>query len=64
MPRPRILNHRRTNHDANGLFPRICPRCGRNFRTDEERAVYCSERCQKSAQNARNHQRRKEREQA
>lgn len=36
-----------------GDWQKVCPNCDRPFRTDNHRTVYCSEACQKSAQNQR-----------
>jgi endogenous inhibitor of DNA gyrase (YacG/DUF329 family) len=58
MPRPPIIT-RRTRHVPAGAYLHKCPRCEREFRTDEPRTVYCSERCEKAAANARYYERKK-----
>lgn len=45
----------------NGDFPRVCPVCGRSFRADNERTVYCSDTCWHRANNTREYQKRKKR---
>lgn len=39
-----------------GTFARVCPACGRGFRTDEPKTRYCSPVCKKRAANARQSQ--------
>lgn len=41
-----------------GDFGRICPLCRRSFRVDDEAVVYCSDDCEKRAQNRRHYRRK------
>lgn len=41
-----------------GDFGRICPLCRRAFRVDDEVVVYCSDDCEKRAQNRRHYRRK------
>lgn len=60
MARPRKPPTRRTRHVPAGVYRKVCPRCGREFNTDEPRTKYCSTFCEKSAANARMYARRKQ----
>lgn len=42
-----------------GVFGRICPLCKRSFRVDDEVVIYCSDECEKRAQNRRSYVRSK-----
>ena len=59
MHRPRIITCRTRDVPA-GEYSPTCPNCLRTFRTDDARTVYCSDRCEKAAANARSYQRRKQ----
>lgn len=58
--RPRkAATHEMDYNTPNGEFPRVCPACGRNFRCDNERRIYCSDLCRTSTRNARIYLRKK-----
>ena len=48
--------------DPKGKFDRRCQNCDQKFSTNSPRQKYCSNRCKRSAQNQRYHERRKERD--
>ena len=50
--------------DPEGRFTRICPGCGKVFRTDNVQKKHCSYQCARKTGNRRGYQRRKARTQA
>lgn len=60
--RPRKpVNHPMGNDVPAGDFPRVCPNCGRNFRSDSDKAVYCSHTCKIQFENRKMYLKRKKR---
>lgn len=45
--------------EPGGAFLRSCPNCGREFRTDNPRMMYCSTGCKKSVQYRRHYTKRR-----
>lgn len=44
-----------TRHVPTGNYARVCPLCRRSFRVDDDVIVYCSDDCEKRAQNRRHY---------
>jgi len=60
--RPRRQPGPMTRHVPAGNWERVCPWCGRTFRTDTMSVKFCADECEIAAQNQRSYQRRKRRE--
>lgn len=59
--RPRKSFGEMRNHVPAGDFYRVCPWCGREFRTDNEAGIYCDPDHKVAMENARAYQKRKQR---
>jgi hypothetical protein len=52
---PRDGNYGPESQTPTGDYQLTCQNCHQPFRTDDERQLYCSPRCKRSAQNKRHY---------